>query len=143
MYMAFMYVCLGYIVKNMKYIYLYIHLIYICIYLYKNHRVSTYLNTFQITDFHIINSVIYRFSQQIITLAGNHIVIVLHITQQVHCTQFLKQFFIHVVVRLYLQVCSAITKFTRIILSLLVILFKCTLMSECIRSHHKFITEIS
>ena len=56
-----MYVYLGYIANNMKHILLYVHLMYICIYLYKIHRLFTYLNTYQIADYHIINLVIYRF----------------------------------------------------------------------------------
>ncbi|KAL5540659.1 hypothetical protein UlMin_042851 [Ulmus minor] len=61
MHIAFMYACLGYTVNNIKHILLYIYLMYICIYLYKIYRASTYLNTYQIADYHIINVVIYRF----------------------------------------------------------------------------------
>ena len=61
MHIAFLYACLGYTVNNMKHIYLYIYLMSVYIYLYKNYRVSTYLNTNQIADYHIINPIIYRY----------------------------------------------------------------------------------
>ena len=89
----------------------YTYLLYICIHLYNTQ--SIYLSQYMLYNrlSHNQSSHI-QISQQIIALAGNHIGKIFHITQQVHCTRFLKQFFFHVAVRLYLQVCSAKTQNT-------------------------------
>ena len=112
----------------------YTYLLYICIHLYNTQSIylSQYMSYNRLS--HNQSSHI-QISQQIIALAGNHIGKIFHITQQVHCTQFLNQFFIHVAVRLYLLVCSANTKILSLN-SLLVTLFECTLVSECIRTYH-------
>ena len=132
MHIAFMYVYLGYTASNMKHIYLYIYLIYIYIYLYKNSQsiyISQYLSDSRLS--HNQSSHI-QISQQIIILSGNHIVTILHITQQVYCTQFLKTIFHSCCSKVVLTGLQCYYQNTLIILPLLVTLFECTLMSQCI-----------